>query len=372
MVPISNHLHHLVELAKEPSSERRRELMREVTDLFLDDPTGYSENENAYFGDILSQVAKDVETALQAELAERLADVPEAPGHLIRQLVDGEIEVADPLLKRSKALSEEDLLEIVRSKGSEHAMAVSQRDEVSEDLSEALVETGNNEVMVSLVENEGAKISRQTMEKVVDRSENIPALQKPLVNRADLPPDLMNDMFFQVSNALKEKILERNESIDPEMLEQALAASQARVTEAFEQKMSTEQRRASFFVDDLVRKKALTERVMVEFLNNKEREKFLYAFAKLTDLDPRTAGRILANPDYEAMAVASKAVGFDRSTFSTLILKTGVEETRQVHEADALIRLYDKVPPEVAQRTMRFWRVRQKVMEEHADDTAAA
>ncbi len=371
MAQETTHLHRLVELAKEPSSERRRELMREVTDLFLQDPTSYSSSENKYFGDIIAQVARDVETAMRVELADRLADVPSAPGDLVRELASGEIEVANPLLKRSEALSEEDLLAIVQNKSPEHALAVSRRDSVSENLSDALVDTGNAKVMVSLVENKGARISRSTMEKVVDKSESIPALQSPLVARADLPPDMMNEMFFFVSKALKEQILERNNDLDEAELEKALAATQAQVTQSFEQQVTQASRAAAKVVENLHRLKQLNERKMMEFLSNKEMDKFTFAFAKLGDLDLKTAQRILANPDCEAVAVVAKASGFDRSTFYSIVLKCGSQDAVKPDEVDALLRLYDKVPPETAQRTMRFWRVRQKVMEDDSGQGAA-
>ena len=37
-------LNQLIELAKEPSSERRRTLLREVTDIFVENPQGFSES----------------------------------------------------------------------------------------------------------------------------------------------------------------------------------------------------------------------------------------------------------------------------------------------------------------------------------------
>lgn len=272
---MSQNLQRLVDLAKEPSSERRRELMREVTDIFLEDPGGYSDSENEAFGEVLAQVARDVETAMRAELATRLADVPEAPGNLINELARGEIEVAEPLLRQSKALSEEQLMSIVQGKGATHALAVSQRDDVSEDISEALVNTGDDKVLTALVQNDQARFNRTTLEKVVDRSEALPQIQERLVNRADLPPDLMNDMFFFVGKQLKERILERNSQLDPAMLEEALNASRARVSGSLGQKFSVEQRRAAAEVNAMARKKLLNERAMMEMVNNARADHFL-------------------------------------------------------------------------------------------------
>ena len=45
-------------LAKEPSSEGRRKLLREVTDLFLEAPDSLNIKEVAQFGDIMGQMAE--------------------------------------------------------------------------------------------------------------------------------------------------------------------------------------------------------------------------------------------------------------------------------------------------------------------------
>jgi len=371
MASENTNLHRLVELAKEPSSERRRDLMREVTDLFLEDPEGYSPTENSQFGEILAQVAKDVETVIRAELADKLADVPSAPGNLMKDLAnDDAMEVANPVLQRSESLSEDDLLDIVKSKGHDHAMAVSRREDVSENLSDALVETGNADVLVSLVENKSAQISRTTMEKVVDRSESIPALQSPLLERSDLPPEMMNEMFFFVSKAIKEQIIEKNGQLDESVIADLIAASQQQVVASLEQQTAQADRKAAKTVESLFRLKQLNERKLMEYLDNGQMDFFTFAFAKLGELDVKTARRILAHPDCEAIAVVSKATGFDRSSFSKMVLKCGRTDTIFPEALNGLLRLYDSVPPEVAQRTMRFWRVRQKVIEDDASQVA--
>ena len=372
MASTNTNLHRLVELAKEPSSERRRDLMREVTDLFLEDPNGYSSTESNQFGEILAQVAKDVEVAVRAELADKLADVPAAPGNLMKDLAtDDAMEVASPVLQRSECLSEDDLLDIVKSKGRDHAMAVSRREDVSENLSDALVETGDADVMVSLVENKSASISRATMEKVVDKAESVTALQSPLVARSDLPPEMMNEMFFFVSKTIKEQILQKNGQLDEADIAAAIAAGQQQIVASLEQQAAQADRKAARTIDSLFRLKQLNERKMMEYLTNGEMDYFTFAFAKLGDLDAKTARRILAHPDCEAIAVVSKAVGFDRSSFSSMVMKCGDTNTLSPDAVNGLIRLYDSVPPEVAQRTMRFWRVRQKVIEDDSGQAVA-
>ena len=52
----------LLDLAKEGSSEKRRELLRQITDVFLADPPERSDRESMLFDEIVGAVASDLET----------------------------------------------------------------------------------------------------------------------------------------------------------------------------------------------------------------------------------------------------------------------------------------------------------------------
>ena len=117
----------LIEVAQEASSDKRRELLEGITDLFLDPGLGMNAGEKGIAAEILSQVASEVEREVRARLSYRLADLDNAPADLIRQLANDEIQVARPLLERSGALSEQDLVDIINKQGKEHQLSVSQR-----------------------------------------------------------------------------------------------------------------------------------------------------------------------------------------------------------------------------------------------------
>src|ERR1700760_41068 len=101
-------LHDLLSLAREPSSERRRELLREVTDLFFTPGDGRQPSELALFDDVLTQLAGEREEGGPANWADRLADVAQPPRRLISRFAADTFAVAEPVLTRSVALSDED------------------------------------------------------------------------------------------------------------------------------------------------------------------------------------------------------------------------------------------------------------------------
>ena len=60
-------------------------------------------------------------------------------------------------------LSDEDLVRVVRTNAMQYALAVAGRQRLSEMVSEALVDTGEAEVVARLVDNAGASLSQTTM-----------------------------------------------------------------------------------------------------------------------------------------------------------------------------------------------------------------
>ncbi|MEO1676514.1 MAG: hypothetical protein AAFR72_13995, partial [Pseudomonadota bacterium] len=96
----TSRLKQLIAVAKEGSSNKRRDLLREITDVFMATPDRYSSSEMQHFDVIMSRITQNVETALRRELADKLADVQNAPHGLITQLANDEFSVAEPILQR--------------------------------------------------------------------------------------------------------------------------------------------------------------------------------------------------------------------------------------------------------------------------------
>ena len=358
-------LQELVELAKEPSSEKRRELLRGVTDIFLDEPNRFQPKEKGHLDHIMTQVASEMERKVRAELAHRLADVPNAPINLLVDLANDDIEVARPVLERSTALGDLHLSQIIAKHKTSHLAAIAGRQEVSERLSEALVESGDEIVLSALVQNDGAQINRVTMSKVVEKAEQVESLHAPLLNRSDMPADLMHDMFWYVSSQLRERILSKAQDLDPAIVDELLAASETNVVSSVQSekpRLSQAQR----FINRKVDNRELNEALLVQLIRENLLPELICAFARLADIDERTAKRILFDKSGEGLAVACKASRFDRATFSTLVLLGSTDKSRSMDTTYRLLALYDKVPTNVAQRTMRFWRIRRQTL-----DTAA-
>ena len=349
------HMERLVDLAKEKSSEKRCELLRDITVVFTTEADHLSDELIDQFGSVMGAVSANLDQEIRARLSDSICEVARAPHALIKQLAHDEAEVASPVLAKSPVLSESDLVEIAESKGQSHLMAMTKRLHIPQAVSDIIVDRGNDDVLINLCSNEGAKLSRQSLEALVEKSENIVKLQGPMARRRDVPIDLLQEMYFFVSSAVRQIIVETSENLDPE----ALAQSSAQMT----QKIIHDElllEGAIEYVDRLEKYKELTERRLVILLKEKRFNEFLIGFSRLTGIDFKIARRLVFEKSCDGFAIACRAAEFDQSSFAEFISLTNERTSRDVNIARKLIQVYNKVPIETAQRTLRFWRVRQQ------------
>lgn len=362
---MQSRLNDLIALANEPSSAKRRELLRGVTDmLFAAD--GANAVEMALFDQVLGQLAGEMEEAVQIELAERLGEAPTAPRGVTRTLASGSITVAEPILRSSTALTDEDLVHVARTKGQDHLRAISQRSSVSSAVSDAIVARGDDDTLGVLLRNEGAVLSREAHETVVDRAAANPALHDAVVDRHSLPVDLLNEMYFVVEARLRDRIMQKNADVDPALLEAALSAGRKRIA-VEDGALPADHAEAEAEFRSIRAKAQISPQMLANMLRGKRTTLFLVALADMADVDFHTARRILDRREMDALSVICKAADFDRSLFLTFALLI-LEPTDDVMlKAKTYGELYAALPRESALRTIRFWRLRRQT-----GDVAAA
>lgn len=358
MLNATSPLYDLIELAKERSSEKRRQLLRTLADAFLGSATDLNEAECRQFGAILTRLASEMNADIRRQLAAQFAPLPTAPHELIYNLADdADLSVSREVLRQSIVLRDADLVEIVGRAVREKIELIAGRETVSESVSEAIVARGEENAIVRLLTNDGARLSRKTMTDVVARSESNEALQAPLARRNDVPPELLQQMFAFFRSDLRAKIIEKLDKVSPEILESALAHAAQELADATRRSFAAD-RRAKLQIDDLSRRGLLNEDSLTQLLRDGETSAFVHAFARLADIDLRTAYRLFNNNNAQGIAVVCRAHRFDRTTFAFVALHLEARANGKSLNTPAILDLYDKVSPESAQRVMRFWRVR--------------
>lgn len=351
-------LENLVQLAKEPSGDKRRELLRDVANLFLEEPEKLSEREAEYFSDIIGKIAFDLEMEVRKDLAERMAGVRWAPHSLLVMLANDKIEVARPVLSKSGVLRNADLIDIIKRHSQEHLVAISLRKNISEDVTEFLVDRGNDTVLKTLAGNDGAVLSRKSMERMTERSVHNEELREPLVMRADLPADLKHEMFLYVSSALRKHILSTIENVDEAEVDRLMEESRSKLDVPVDERSVSP---AEQFIIRKERMGRLNPGLLVQLLRQGRVAEFIAGMAHLAKMDVHMVHKITFDDEGETLAIVCKAVGIDRTTFSDLLLLTNLDGSRTRADRDALLDVYGRITMESAQRAIRFWRTRKQM-----------
>ena len=361
---ITTRLPELMTLAKQSDSAARRTLLRELSDSFFGTPERTPVEQDLY-GAVLGDLTRAMEDEVRAEIARRFAHASDAPRQLVRQLAEDELAVAEPVLTHSPVLTDADLIHVIKNRGQDHMRAVSRRETVTEAVSDAIVEHGDDATLHALLSNEGARLSRAASETAVDRAKANPDLHEATVNRAALPIDLLNEMYFVVEERLRSKILEENSRLSPEELEQALAAGRARVA-TDDGSLPPDYAESLAYVEELKAASQLTPAVLARFLRSGSRTCFLIALSQLADIDFHTARNIVERRELDALAVVCRAADLDKALFLTYAVVLLNNDGNAMGKARSYGALYMALDKDTAQRTLRFWRTRRAAMQSAA------
>ena len=238
------------------SADRKAEILRRVTDLFLAGANNYSDEQVSLFDGVILRLAEKIEMQARAELANRLAPVENAPPTTVRRLAhDPAMEVAGPILTQSTRLTDDDLKAIAedssRKDCQDRLFAISKRATLSEHVSDVLVARGNRDVVLSVTHNAGASISDASYGKLVDRSIDDEVLAICVGMRKDIPRKHFHTLISKASRVVFEKLAAGNPAAAGEVQRVLTSITGQEVTVKHSGLLSYEEAEARF--DSLLR-----------------------------------------------------------------------------------------------------------------------
>lgn len=339
------------------SSDRRTEILRRVTDLFLGNADGFSREQVGLFDDVLAHLIRQVETNALAELGAKLAPIENAPNGIIRSLAcHNEIAVAGPVLAQSPQLTDGDLIEIATAKGQDHLGAISERGRLASAVTDILIQRGDTTVVRKLSQNQGASFSERGYVTLATRAETDEMLAENLGMRMDMPPELLQTLMAKATEAVRARL---QAVVSPEgqaAIQQVLDS----VSDKVLRKASAPRdfRRAAAVVDKLQNDGRLNEMAIAGFANAGQYEEMVAGLARLCAAPIELIERLMQNARYDGVLVACKASELRWPTF-TAILKARFAPY-EVPAGDMKQARADflKLSVATARRMFRFWMVR--------------
>ena len=170
--------------------------------------------------DTLKVLARDQFTRVRQILAEALKDVADAPPEIIKGLaLDEELVVSGPVLEFSPVLTDDDLLEIIEKGPAKGGLGtIARRSGVTENVADALADSGDDEAIADLLSNPSAQLREKTLDDLIDRAESVELWHAPLAGR----PNLSGGAAVRLANFLADNLLDvlkQRQDLDAETLD---------------------------------------------------------------------------------------------------------------------------------------------------------
>lgn len=339
------------------SQTKRVETLRRVTDLFLHGADRLNEAQIGVFDDVLTHLIERIEEKALAQLSARLAPVDNAPSEVIRRLArSDEITVAGPVLTQSTRLTTVDLVEIARTKGQAHLLAISGRTQIEEAVTDQLLNRGDREVAHKLAKNVGAKFSNSGFATLVSKAEKDEALAKSMGVRLDLPFAVLEALLSKATEAVRSWLLSHAPPEAKAQIQGTVAAATATV--AKEISAPRDFTRAEQLIAAMQKNDELNEAAILQFANARRYEEMVVGLSALCSGSVQLIAALMKSERNEGLLVACKAAELKWPTASA-VLRNRLAHRSISDEELALAKTdYLTLSQASAQRTLRFWQIR--------------
>jgi uncharacterized protein (DUF2336 family) len=348
----------LKSLAEERSSEKRLDLLRKITDLFFAGIDGHSESENSLFNDVIERIVDQVQRDAKIDVATNLATLPGFPLPGVRKLAnDNDIEIARPVIRGSLGLTDADLIEIGRKASDAHLDAIAGRAQLSEAVTDVLIDRGSREVVHAVSANHGAALSEWGMDTLVTKARDDGGLQHLLVERPDLSQTAVDKLSTIVSEALAIKLAERGYQVSgliPENLVKTARDAFARAVHDRDQNSLTAERIIAQFGAGQI----TLEHALLEVVKCQQMLAVAAILSHHTGLDRTVLMKILNGGTSQTVMVLLRALDLKWPTVATIMaLRAMKQRTRQTMGSNAQ-RDFEAIDSSAAKRTLRFLQIR--------------
>ncbi len=166
---------------------------------------------------VLTILAEDPSAAMRQMLAQAVQALEHVPREVVRGLArDEEAGVAEPVLRHSPQLTDDDLVGVLRVAPTRGRMAaIAQRPDLSHRVADAIVRTDDVDAVALLLGNNSAQIREETLDHILAKAPDRTSWHRPLVYRPNLSGAAVRRLARFVAVSLVE-VLQQRDQMDEE------------------------------------------------------------------------------------------------------------------------------------------------------------
>jgi uncharacterized protein (DUF2336 family) len=349
----------LEDVVQHGSAEKRAKTLNRITSLFLEGAPRFNDSHVALFDDVIGRLIEEIEVKALAELARRIAPVPNAPAGVVVKLAkNDDIAVAGPVLKQSR-IDDPDLKNIAETKSQAHLLAMSARVGISETVADVLVQRGDGEVARSVATNPKARLSENAFSALVKRAERDGVLAEKVGLRTDVPPRLFRDLLIKATDVVQKRLLAQAKPDTQAEIRRVLAKVASEVAAKAAPRNYTA---ALAAVQALRKERKLTEADIADYAKNGQYEETIAALAMVSAVPVEVIDRLMSGERADPVLILARAAGFGWKTVREIM--NSRPGTKPAPEAlNAARENFERLTAPTAQRVVRFWQVREGTAE---------
>ena len=333
-------------------------MVKRIAGLFADGASQFNAEHVDVFDDILCRLAPDIDAKARAELAERFAQIGNAPPKLMRKLAsDDDISVAGPVLRQSSRLKDGDLVEIAGTKGQAHLAAIADRAAPAEAVTDVLAQRGDALVLQSLADNPQARLSEKAFAALVRRAAGDDDLAETVGRRRDIPAALFRDLLVRATAGVQQRLLATVRSDAPETTAREPDKVASDIARAAPGRDYSAVQNA---VLEMQKTGKLGEGELAALANDKKYDETVAALSLLCGVPIEVADRLMAGDRPDPVLILCKAAGHGWPTVRSIIMARPRARAGSAQMLEAAFRNFEKLSGATAQRVVRFWQVRHR------------
>lgn len=278
---------------------------------------------------VLTDLLRLAESSARAHAAARLARCDWAPREAVRLLAFEPLEIARPLVERSLALEERDLIALA-DLGHDHRMALIARVHLSAPVTAAMARHRERDCLLALAAHEGAILAETSAGDFMAVARSHELLQDTLAGRGDLSPGFVRSLHAIAATRVRALLVERYPAFadiaapEPEGAAPDIDADADRDADAVTRQLMSD--------------RALTAADVLRAARNGRAEIVDHAIARLTGMEAADWRQAMRRSPMRACLLAARAMAMTPGEAADLI--NAMAESGRAHAMapDALAR----------------------------------
>ncbi len=249
--------------------------------------------------DIFRIMVHDVEIKVRAVLSESLKRARNIPQDIVEAIINDHDSVAIPFIKWYEDFSKEDLLQILEFQSINKQKAVAERENLTEDISQYIVERCPEEVINTLIQNPTANIKEQSYFSIINKYHDSNTIKESLISRPELPITVIEKIVNYLSQELKRRLIITHKlptDIASDLIEQVKEKTTLKISEEYSSDKQIEE-----LVHQLYTNNRLTPSLVVRSICLGDLTFFEYALVYLSNTPITEVRKILFNSSLDFM-----------------------------------------------------------------------